>query len=91
MSKVAIVGILFLLCAAMTFGYQAISSVMGPKASYKTILLVDVLDKNIVSWIDGIPSDTLFKVMDYIITTPLSLLFAIIGVFLLVISSFRWR
>ncbi|RJP79039.1 MAG: hypothetical protein C4522_10990 [Desulfobacteraceae bacterium] len=91
MSKVAIAGILSLILAAMTFGYQAISSVMGPKASYKTILLVDVLDKNIVSWIDGIPSDTLFKVMDYIVTTPLSLLFAIIGVFLLVISSFRWR
>jgi hypothetical protein len=91
MSKVAIAGILSLILAAMTFGYQAISSVMGPKASYKTILLVDILDKHIVSWIDGITSDTLFKIMDYIITTPLFLLFAIIGVFLLVISSFRWR
>ena len=87
MTKVMIAGILSLIFAAMIFGYQAISSVMGPKASYKTILLVDVLDKGIVAWIDGITSDTLFKIMDYIITTPLSILFAIIGGILLIISS----
>ena len=91
MSKVAIAGVLSLIFAVMVFGYQAISSVMGPKSTYKTILLVDVLDENIISWIDSISSEALFKAMDFIITTPLSLIFVVIGVVLLIISSFLWR
>jgi len=91
MSKFAIAGVLSLISAVLIFGYQAISSVMGPKATYKTILPIDVLDKNIIAWIDGISSESLFKVADYIITTPLYLIFIVVGVTLLIISSFRWH
>jgi hypothetical protein len=91
MSKFAIAGVLSVIAAGLIFGYQAISSVMGPKASYKTILLIDVLDKNIIAWIDGISSESLFNITDYIITTPLYLIFIVVGVTLLIISSFRWR
>ncbi len=91
MSKFAIAGVLSLISAVLIFGYQAISSVMGPKATYKTILFMDVLDKNIIAWIDGISSESLFKVADYIITTPLYLVFIVVGIVLLSISSFRWR
>jgi hypothetical protein len=52
---------------------------------------MDVLDKNIIAWIDGISSESLFKVADYIITTPLYMVFIVVGIVLLSISSFRWR
>lgn len=91
MSKFAIAGVVSLIFAALVFGYQAISSVMGPKATYKTVYPVDILDPAIVEWIDGIPSETVFKIVDFIITTPLQMIFIVIGVVLLVISSFRWR
>jgi hypothetical protein len=91
MSKFAIAGVLSVIAAGLVFGYQAISSVMGPKATYKTILLMDVLDKQIVSWVDGISSEAIFKIADYIITSPLYLIFIVVGVILLIISSFRWH
>lgn len=91
MSKFAIAGVLSVITAGLVFGYQAISSVMGPKATYKTILLMDVLDKRIIAWVDGITSESIFTIADYIITSPLYLIFIIVGVILLIISSFRWR
>ena len=91
MSKVAIAGVLSLIFAAMVFGYQAISSVMGPKATYKTVLLEDVLDENVLTWIDNISSPALLRAADFILTTPLSIIFVVIGVVLLIISSFLWR
>jgi len=91
MSKFAIAGVLSLISAVLIFGYQAISSVMGPKATYKTILFMEVLDKNIIAWIDGISSESLFKIADYIITTPLYMIFIVAGIILLSISSFHWR
>ncbi len=91
MSKFAIAGVLSVIAAGLVFGYQAISSVMGPKAFYKNILLMDVLDKNIIAWIDGISSESIFNIADYIITTPLYLIFIVVGVILLIISSFRWH
>jgi len=91
MSKFAIAGVLSVISAVLIFGYQAISSVMGPKAFYKNILLMDVLDKNIIAWIDGISSENMYNIADYIITTPLYLIFIVVGVTLLIISSFRWH
>jgi len=91
MSKFAIAGVLSLIAAGLILGYQAISSVMGPKSSYKTLCLVDVLDTEILAWVDGISSDVLFKIADYLVTTPMYLLFIVVGVVLLLVSSFRWK
>ncbi len=91
MSKFAIAGVLSLIAAAMTFGYQAISSVMGPKASYITYRPVDILGEDIIALVDGISSDILFKITDYLITTPIYLIFLVVGVLLLLISSLLWR
>jgi hypothetical protein len=91
MSKLSIAGVLSLICSFLTLGYQAIKSFMTPDAVYKTLRPVDVLDKQLVDWIDDISVDFLFRIADFLITTPIYILFIVLGVILLVISSFLWR
>jgi len=91
MSKLSIVGVLSLISAFLTLGYQTITSFMRPDAVYKTLRLVDVLDKNVVDWFDNISVDFIFQIADFLITTPIYILFIVVGVILLVISSFVWR
>ncbi len=91
MSKLSIAGVLSLICAFLTLGYQAISSFMSPDAVYKTLRPLDVLDKKVVGWVDNISADFLFQIADFLITTPIYILFIVVGVILLVISSFLWR
>jgi len=91
MSKLSIAGVLSLICAFLTIGYQAITSFMRPDAVYKTLRPLDVLDKNVVDWVDNISVDFIFQIADFLITTPIYLLFIVFGVILLVISSFVWR
>jgi hypothetical protein len=91
MSKLSIVGVLSLICAFLTLGYQAITSFMRPDAVYKTLRPVDVLDKNVVDWVDNISVGFILQIADFLITTPIYILFIVAGVILLVISSFVWR
>ncbi len=91
MSKFSIAGIFSLICAFLTLGYQAISSVMRPDAVYKTLRPVDVMDKNIIDWVDSISVSFIFQIADFLMTTPIYILFIVVGVILLVISSFAWR
>lgn len=91
MSKLSIAGVFSLICAFLTLGYQSIKSFMRPDAVYKTLRPVDVLDKKVVDWVDGISVDFMLQAADLLITTPIYILFIIVGVILLVISSFLWR
>jgi hypothetical protein len=91
MSKLSIAGVLSLILAFLTLGYQSIKSFMTPDAVYKTLRPVDVLDKKVIAWVDDISTDFLFQAADFLITTPIYILFIVVGVVLLVISSFLWR
>jgi len=91
MSKLSIAGVLSLICAFLTIGYQAISSFMRPDAVYKTLRPIDMLDKNVIDWVDNISADFIYQIADFFITTPIYIIFIVVGVILLVISSFVWR
>jgi len=91
MSKLSIAGVLSLISAFLTLGYQVITSFMRPDGVYKTLRPVDVLDKKAVDWVDDISADFIFQIADFLITTPIYILLIVIGVILLVISSFIWK
>ena len=91
MSRIAILGILSWIGAALAFGFQAISAVMGPKATFRDVCIIDFLSDEVLNWIDEMTWLTTQRAIDYIIEVPIYIMLAVIGTVLLIISGIRWR
>jgi len=81
MSKLGIIGFLFLVAAFFLLCYQFISAALklGPSSDfvYKNVRFIDVLDRKYFNWIDTIPSVYTQSIAEFLISMPL--LFWLIG------------
>lgn len=81
MSKLGIIGFLFLVAAFFLLCYQFISAALklGPSSDfvYKNVRLIDVLDQKYFNWIDTIPSVYIQRIAEFLISVPV--LFELIG------------
>ena len=78
MSAFSTIGIIFLVCAMILFGYQVMSALLGMGESddflYENINLEGILSEGFLEWVDGISSATLQGLAYTVITMPLVLL-----------------
>ena len=85
MSKLGVIGFLFLVAGFFLLCYQFISAALklGPSDDfvYRNIRLVDVLNQKYFSWIDTISSTYIQSIAEFLISAPL--LFWLIGVALI--------
>ena len=85
MSKLGVIGFLFLVAGFFLLCYQFISAALklGPSDDfvYRNIRLIDVLNQKYFSWIDTISSTNIQTIAEFLISAPL--LFWLIGVALI--------
>ena len=81
MSKLGIIGFLFLVATFFLLCYQLISAALKLGTSndfvYKNVHLIDVLDQKYFNWIDTIPSVYIQSIAKFLISAPL--LFWLLG------------
>ncbi len=85
MSKLGVIGFLFLVAGFFLLCYQFILAALklGPSDDfvYRNIRLIDVLNQKYFSWIDTISSTYIQSIAEFLISAPL--LFWLIGVALI--------
>jgi len=75
MSKLGVIGFLFLVATFFLLCSQLISAALklGPSNDfvYKNVRLIDVLDQKYFNWIDTIPSVYIQRIAEFLISAPL--------------------
>ncbi len=88
MSKLALIGVLFVTGGFLILGFQGISSFMDQDYNWEDLAIVDVVDSEQLDWIDGISYQAIQNAADYVVAMPLYIILFIIGGILLLISGF---
>jgi hypothetical protein len=92
MSKLNIAGGLCLVGAFMLLLFQAISSQMvGNQGGWKNLSMELVIGSKYFDWVNSISIDMVYKCTDYVVTMPLYILLAILGVIFFLMGSFLWK
>lgn len=88
MSKLTIAGLVSCFIGVLVFGFQAIGGLVssGGDMVWKSLTLLDVIDKTHFSWVDGMSEGTIQNVVQYIIAMPLYLLLFCIGILFLILG-----
>jgi len=82
MTKYTLIGVLSCMGGGLLIGFQALSSVMGSKAVWKSLTLVDIVGKQYFEWVGNSSFGGLGKIAEPIVTMPLFvILFCISGLF----------
>jgi hypothetical protein len=90
MSKFTIAGLVAWLFGALILGFQSISSLMGTEDTivWKSLALVDIIEKNYFNWIEKISWVSVQHVVTYVVNMPLYLLLFCVGIICFVINAF---
>lgn len=91
MSRLAIAGVLLCLLGCVVLGFQAIASVMGPKAVYKNTLVIDLVAPSFIDEMDAVSWHGYQDAADYVLAIPIYIICFVAGGILLIASSFFWR
>lgn len=93
MAAFSTIGIIFMVCAGLLFGYQVMSAFLGMGASndflYENIRLEDILSESTLEWVADISSATLQALAYTVITTPLVVILLFAAMFFFLIHMFR--
>lgn len=88
MSKFEMFGVLSWVTSFILLLFQGISSVTKTNTEWKNLALVDILEENSFTWIDGISWTMLQDGLNYLVTMPLFMLLICIGVICFIINAF---
>ena len=89
MNKYAIMGVLSWAGSLIILGFQGISTLMKTDDSgWESMALEDILYADQLEWIDELTNATLQGAADYLVTVPIYILLAVIGLIFFIISSF---
>ena len=96
MSKLNILGGLSCLVGLVILGFQAISTLMDPKAAdiyqtetqWKTYAMVDLLDEQYFDWIGDLTWGPGAMAAERLVTTPIYILFLALGILCFIINFF---
>ena len=88
MSKLTVAGLVAWLFSGLILGFQAIATFMKmeDKMVWKSLTLLDFLDPNHLTWLDGISRGTFHSVIQFIVTMPLYLLLFFIGILFFILN-----
>jgi hypothetical protein len=93
MSKYTVAGLVSWLFSGLLLGFQGIASFMKmeDKMVWKSLTLMDFLDENHLTWLDGISRGTLHTVIQFIVTMPLYLLLFFTGILFFIMNRLTTR
>ena len=88
MSKLTIAGLASWFLCGLIFAFQAIGGLVntGGDMVWKNMTLLDVIDKNHFSWVNGMSEGSIHDIVQYIVTMPLYLLLFCIGILFLILG-----
>ncbi len=88
MSKFKMFGVLSWVTSFILLLFQGISLVTKTNTEWENLALVDILEENAFTWIDGISWTMLQNGLNYLVTMPLFMLLICIGLICFIISAF---
>ena len=91
MTKYTLIGVLSCVGGGLLIGFQALSSVMGSKAVWQSLSLVNVLGGQYFEWMGSSSFGGVEKIAEYIVTMPLFVLLFCIGGLFFVMDYFLGR
>ncbi len=88
MSKFTIAGLMSWFISVLLLGYQALAGFVksGGTIIWKSITLMDVVDKSRLNWIEGISQGSLHFILQYIVTMELYILLFFVGILFFIIG-----
>ncbi len=87
MNKLNLTGFLSLFASVATLVYQGVASMMF-KGSWKMLTLENTIDEKHLAFINGISTQVVQHAANYIIHTPLYILFICVGVICFILGMF---
>ena len=82
MTKFSLLGVLSCVAGGLLIGFQALSSIVGTEAKWKSLAIVDIVNEKSLSWVNQLSSSGLEGVPETIVNMPLFvLLFCLGGLF----------
>lgn len=87
MNKLNLTGFLMLFASVGTLVYQGVASMMF-KGSWKMLTIANSIDEKNLAFINGISTQYIQNAANYIIQTPLFILFICIGVLCFILGMF---
>jgi hypothetical protein len=91
MTKYTLIGVLSCVGGGLLIGFQMLSSIMGPKAVWQSLSLVDIVGEQYFEWVGNSSFGGLERIAEYIVTMPLFVLLFCIGGLFFVLDYFLGR
>jgi len=91
MTKFTLIGVLSCLAGGVLIGFQAVSSVMGSKAAWRSFTIVDIVGERFGDWMGNSSLGSLERIAEYVATMPLFVLLFCIGGLFFVLDYFLGR
>lgn len=91
MTKYTLIGVLSCVGGGLLIGFQALSSVMGSKAVWRNLSLVDIVGEQYFEWVGNSSFGSLERIAEYIVNMPLFVLLFCIGGLFFVLDYFLGR
>jgi hypothetical protein len=91
MTKYTLIGVLSCVGGGLLIGFQALASIMGPKAVWRNSSIVDIVGGQYFEWMGNSSLRGLERLAEYIVTMPLYVLLFCIGGLFFVLDYFLGR
>jgi hypothetical protein len=91
MTKYTLIGVLSCVAGVLLIGFQMLSSVMGSKAVWQNLSLVDVVGQQYFEWMGNSSFGGAERIAEYMVTMPLFVLLFCIGGLFFVLDYFLGR
>jgi uncharacterized membrane protein len=87
MNKLNLAGFLMLFCSVATIVYQGVASMMY-EGAWKMLTLANTVDEKDLAFINGISTQIVQNAANYIVHTPIFILFICVGVLCFIMGIF---
>ena len=86
MSKINVEGLISLLLGGLIIGFQALGNLMKESYNWKAVTIYDLMEPTQVHWVNAVPISFVRSGLDYLMSSPLYLVFFVFGGICLALS-----